>query len=573
MQTFKSFVKENWVFSVIFCLGTFLRFYHLDYQSVWLDEICSINEANPAIKWTDLEHTILQSDPHPPLYFALLKIFFSIFGYSTFVARSFSAVAGCLGISAIYFLGKQLLDKKYALLAAFLLCINPFHIYYSQEVRMYSLLFLLTVLSFIFLVNFVKSKTFKNAILYGFFAGLMLETQFFGIFVLISQLFILFINFFITDNKFKKTNFVKLLTAGLTIIIIFLPALNIFIATTKKKYVAIQPTTVDTIFQIFKDFVQNSYFLLVLFLGLILFFIYKVGSKKDFWIKFEFSNLLMFSWIFITLAIPIVRSYLVTPMIASRYFITILASILMLVALGVYFIKNRILQVLILFMIFSFTLYQSIFIDNYYNKIAKTQFRETTTFIKENNENNDIVICRLGWYLHYFFKDKIIINDNYLSDILQLMMTKKMPIDGFWNLEAFSTFKTLSHYENVFLNNNFILVHSIQNFDCRAEHYVFKTDANYAKYKIPKSSLTLSNITDENWFGGVGINLNTLLIDYSLENENKLKTVKELKLQNNNILKIKSFKKVDNFLHLQLYENAYNVREQLSYPQAIEIIK
>ena len=80
MNKINNWIKSNYTVLLILVLATALRFYHIDYQSVWLDEICSILEANPEIKWSDLEATIMLSDPHPQLYFALLKILFQLFG-------------------------------------------------------------------------------------------------------------------------------------------------------------------------------------------------------------------------------------------------------------------------------------------------------------------------------------------------------------------------------------------------------------------------------------------------------------------------------------------------------------
>ena len=252
MNKFNNWIKSNYIVLLILVLATALRFYHIDYQSVWLDEICSILEANPDIKWSDLEATIMLSDPHPPLYFALLKILFQLFGYTTLVSRVFSAIVGVAGVYALYLLGKEINNKNTGLLAAFLLAINSFHIYYSQEVRMYALLVLLTVLSYYRLVVYLKENTYKNAILYGLFTGLMLLTQFFGLFVLVSQVIILLFVFIKKEKTHKLLFFKQLLASGLVIIISFLPALNIFIETTKKKYTAIQPTTIDTVFLISK---------------------------------------------------------------------------------------------------------------------------------------------------------------------------------------------------------------------------------------------------------------------------------------------------------------------------------
>ena len=70
---------------------------------------------------------------------------FKVFGYTTFVARLFSAILGILSIYGINILGKELINKKVGLISALILTINPFHLYFSQEARPYILLFLFSI--------------------------------------------------------------------------------------------------------------------------------------------------------------------------------------------------------------------------------------------------------------------------------------------------------------------------------------------------------------------------------------------------------------------------------------------
>lgn len=267
------------------------------------------------------------------------------------MARIFSAIIGVAGIYAMYLLGKEIKDEKVGLIAAALLTLNYFHISHSQEVRMYGLLTLFTILSFYGLVRFLKESNLKRAIVYGFFTGLMLLTQFFGLFVLAAQLFILLVFFIKTEKTGRMNFFYKSLISGGIMIVLFMPALNIFIATTKRKYAAMKPVTIDGIEQIFKDFVRESNYLLILALIAIAFYLFVViknraVKKENNTTELQNSKVtfILLSWILITLMIPIVRSYLVTPMIVSRYFIVILPAILVLIALGIASMKNKIVS-------------------------------------------------------------------------------------------------------------------------------------------------------------------------------------------------------------------------------------
>ena len=84
-------------------------------------------------------------DIHPPLYYALLHGWAALLGTGPNALRLFSVTVGILTIPLLYLAARRMLSARAAFLAAFLLTINPLHVYYSQEVRMYGLVALLSV--------------------------------------------------------------------------------------------------------------------------------------------------------------------------------------------------------------------------------------------------------------------------------------------------------------------------------------------------------------------------------------------------------------------------------------------
>lgn len=577
MNKVKDWIQTNYIILLILIVASALRFYHVDYQSVWLDEICSITESNPDLNWSDFQAAILASDPHPQLYFLLLKTMFLFFGYTTFVARIFSAIIGVLGVFSIYLLGKEIANKKLGLIAASLLAINYFHIYHSQEVRMYGLLLLFTVLSYYRLVIFLKNDTFKNAVWYGIFTGLMLLTQFFGLFVLASQLFILLVVFLKLPKSGKLQFVYKSLLSGVIMILLFIPAINIFIETTKKKYTSIPPTTIDTIKQIFKDFAKKSDALLIMAIALITLYFFFVIKKKLFKSKEQsLTILVLLSWIFITLSLPIIRSYLVTPMIISRYFITILPPILILIALGIDRIKNNVLKISVLLIFCLVSFYELIFHDDYYNSISKTQFREVSEYvIKENHEKNPVV-SNLSWYLIYFLtKDQsnIPIIDRVFEDYVQEMMKDPEMIESFWYFGAAGNPLKLSEKSNNFLEENFDVVHSLDKFDSWTKHYRLKKAQSFEAYKDSTGNIILSNINDGNWAGGVSTNNTILLVDFSEKRIEELKKAVRLKSKNGKIYKIIKTEQVGDYIYVYIDKSPFSNKEFLKFPNHIEFLK
>jgi len=74
-----SWIKSNQIIIIILIVGAFLRLFHLDFQSVWLDEIHTLNESNPKFSFKEVHDSLMISEPHPPLYFFIMNIFFKIF--------------------------------------------------------------------------------------------------------------------------------------------------------------------------------------------------------------------------------------------------------------------------------------------------------------------------------------------------------------------------------------------------------------------------------------------------------------------------------------------------------------
>lgn len=574
MEKIKQWITSNYLILIILMIATGMRFYHLEYQSVWLDEIASITEANPEVKWADLEITIVTSDPHPQLYFIFLKSMFLLFGYTIWVARVLSAIIGVLGVYSIYLLGKEIMNKKVGLISAFLLAINAFHLNYSQEVRMYSLLLLCTVLSFYRLIIFLKKPTYKNAIWYGVFTGLMLFTQFFGLFVLASQLFVLFIVLVRLDKKEKSSFFFKSLVSGVVMTLIFLPAVNIFIETTKKKYAVFQPVSVDIVKQIFKDFADNSDMLLYGSLVIIVVYFSFVFKNKLFKSAEGTMILVLLSWIFITLALPIIRSILVTPMIASRYFIVILPPFILLVALGIDKMSKKTIQFGVVLVLALVSFYQLIFTNDYYNKISKGQFREVADYVIRENKDKDPVYSNLTWHLIYLFnrdKTNTPLVNKVFEDYVQEMMKNPNGIAPFWYFGAFGNPLKLSPESDKFMAEHFNVVHSLDQFDSWTRHYVPKELPITGE--LSKETLVLSDANDIHWKGGVGTHDSKLLVNLSEKNLEILKSGVRLRAKNGIIYRILKTEVIGNYIYIHIDKSPKANMDSLRYPNPVGYIK
>lgn len=128
---------RRWGLSLgIVLIGFAMRLYRLGAQSLWYDETVSAYLACQELP--DLiRHTA--HDIHPPAYYILLRCWTWLVGDGEFALAFFSLIFGVLLIALTYGLARKLLGQHAALWSAFLVAISPFHLWYSQEVRMYTL--------------------------------------------------------------------------------------------------------------------------------------------------------------------------------------------------------------------------------------------------------------------------------------------------------------------------------------------------------------------------------------------------------------------------------------------------
>ena len=141
---------------VITLLGLILRVLYINKpDGLWNDEYISwMIASRPMLDgfWAGIK-----SQCHMPVYYLYLKSFMAMFGQSDLLLRLTSVLCGTLSIIAMYFTGLEK-DRKTGLIAALFTAISSFLIYYSQEVRFYSLLFLFSALSLLFTIRLVKKN-------------------------------------------------------------------------------------------------------------------------------------------------------------------------------------------------------------------------------------------------------------------------------------------------------------------------------------------------------------------------------------------------------------------------------
>lgn len=134
-----------------------LRLHHLTYQSFWRDEIDAVFFAGRSLP--ELGRMYLSVGENGPLYFTLLHFWLPVVGGSDFAVRYSSLLAGVLTVPLLYVLGTDLFGRSVGAVAALLLACAPYHIWYSQEAKMYALVAFTSTLSVHLLVRALKANT------------------------------------------------------------------------------------------------------------------------------------------------------------------------------------------------------------------------------------------------------------------------------------------------------------------------------------------------------------------------------------------------------------------------------
>jgi uncharacterized membrane protein len=129
----------------IVLVAALLRFSALDKQPLWYDELISMSmglfKGGLAAIWK------VRYYPHPPLFPALQHLVLKVFAPGEFSVRLLAAFGGVLGLPFLYRYTTDRANKRIALIGMLLLAFSPFHIFYSQDGRPYSLMFALVLVT------------------------------------------------------------------------------------------------------------------------------------------------------------------------------------------------------------------------------------------------------------------------------------------------------------------------------------------------------------------------------------------------------------------------------------------
>ncbi|MFK7803679.1 MAG: glycosyltransferase family 39 protein [Anaerolineae bacterium] len=154
-------------FWLILVTGFAIRFYQLGNWSIWIEENHLLRDVQV---YMDSFSEILKNPR--PLYYLLILPIFNVWGVSLAGARALAAVIGVFTIAAVYFLTERSLGRRSALVATLLIALAPWHLFWSQNARFYTLLLLMYSLSYVSFYMSLETDRFIYKVLAFLFLGL-----------------------------------------------------------------------------------------------------------------------------------------------------------------------------------------------------------------------------------------------------------------------------------------------------------------------------------------------------------------------------------------------------------------
>ena len=460
--------KNTLLFFFIIFAAFFLRIYNLNFEDYWFDEQASFWVSDPTINLNDTIERSNELDRGSNIVFNLfLKIFFLSFGYDPQIGRYLPFIFGLLSIPTLCYLVFQISKNQSYLLVGFLSAINFYLISYSQEVRVYSFIFLLSTLSLIFFLKLLDEENLNNkkylyACSYIFFSllGVLLHTFFF--IIIISQFLFILLNI-----VFNKKKFVFILFCILSIPLLFLILMyDYLLLQLGIKSFWIQQVNLDFFINYFFSRFFGSKIMGAIYLLCLIYLIY-TGRKKI--LKLEDKNFLLILILVLSYVLPLTYGLIKQPILIDRYIIFVLVPIFALISILIFELKNTKIKYIILFIILSSSLINN-YIEIFNREKSKPEFNKILKYISKSNNPN--IIAKTNDTL----TEKIVIN--YSKNTI----TSKNS-----NLNFYSSNNDYSK-----LNALWILCYKpINGFDCSPTTYLSSSwlKVDDVEYKLIESTL------------------------------------------------------------------------------------
>ena len=385
------------ILSAIYLIGILFRVYKLDFQDIGNDEM--INYLISSLGFHEIISAILK-EIHPPLYYYLLH-FWMYLGNDAGTLRTLSVIFGVLTIPFVYFIGKKCFNEKVGLLSCLFIAISPFYIYYSQEMRMYSLSSFLAVVCVWYFLKILEKNEKKFWVGFIIFTVLSLYTHY-------SFYYLLFVeNIFMGIMWFRK-NYSYLFRgwciSHIIILLLSVPGLYILVVQILMVHKYGPQSLVAGAYSFhFKDLPALFYnflflstfgmqFKIPLLILVIVLFVSGLGfaKREDFRRPWSIMNDEKTLFLFLYLLLPIFTSFTLGLLVYSplmyfaRFFIIFTPAYYIILANGIVNLKSNLTGRLVLIFFFIFLSIASATLNNGRHILTRPPTRAVLKYIHNN---------------------------------------------------------------------------------------------------------------------------------------------------------------------------------------------
>jgi len=414
----KAISRKRWglLLLPILLLGAILRLIRLGQQSFWWDEVYSANLAAKSLA------TVVPRFGQTPTLYPILLHFWSYMGHSDTMLRLLSVLFGIITLWVVYLIGKNLLDARHGLLCSLLMAISPFHIWYSREARMYSLLILLSAASVLFFIKFLQKQKGWPGVWWALSTGLAIYTHYYAVFILIFEVAIFLLFWHRYHYRWRSFCYVLGSLVAMMLPMLFLFFLGGRYATLSAEGAGENPIQLFSILYTFFAFslglsygpsiaelhrcisltTVQPYLAQILPVALLFSAIFVLG------LGFLWHRREKLVFLLLYLIVPIAGASLLSllwPQISYnvRYVSTALPAYGFILARGLLAPRNRTIRWVLVLLILTGTF---ISLHNYYcvDKYGKADYRSAAQFVSAHSEDSDVILAPYLELFKYYYR-------------------------------------------------------------------------------------------------------------------------------------------------------------------------
>jgi mannosyltransferase len=336
-------------------LGAILRFFRLGAHELSIDESLSWAESSGHNVKAVL-HVQHQLDSGKfPIYELAQHGWMRIFGESEAAMRALPALIGCLSIMMVYVLGVEVMlaatagrsdesdgDRIYSVAAvcALIFAVGLPSVEIARQARMYSMMLAWILVQVIFLLRTRRRGGLANYVGLTIFSAIALATNFTAALVIVAEaLWLIYLRLFYaqSDDQARAATPWKIgiaLAAALVLLLPFFAGLRYGVEGVKRgDYDWIKPPGPWEPFATFEGGLGT--------LPFPLFALFAIMGGVWLWRMHRDAAVLLILWIGLPPIVLFAGSYLITPMLVTRYLISSFVPIFILTAIGIESIPSR----------------------------------------------------------------------------------------------------------------------------------------------------------------------------------------------------------------------------------------